>query len=187
METELKLKIAQPDLERIYKHPLLSEHAQAAPCEHRLTDIYYDTPKLALWRHGVTLRVREERGKRDGVTWVQTVKTASAASGALHERGEWESALSSAAPQPAEIARQIKVEKIAKVLESVRLAKSLRSIFTNTTRRTIWNLALPDGQQVECALDAGNIDCDGQTITIGELELELKKGNPTQLFELGKR
>lgn len=184
METELKLKVAQPDLVRLSEHPLLKEHAHESPREHRLTDTYYDTPKLELWRHGITLRVREEGAAEEARTWIQTVKTASAGSAALHERGEWECSLSSAAPQPSEIARQIKVERIAKLLHAPSLAKSLRPVFTNTTRRTIWDLELPDGQLVECALDSGNIDCKGQTIVIGELELELKKGNPTQLFEL---
>ncbi|MBC7453532.1 MAG: CYTH domain-containing protein, partial [Massilia sp.] len=78
METELKLSIAQPDLARISQHPLLTEHARATPREHRLTDTYYDTPRLELWRHGVTLRVREEGASKEGVKWIQTVKTASA-------------------------------------------------------------------------------------------------------------
>ena len=184
METELKLRIAQPDLVRVSQHPLLTEHARAIPHEHRLTDTYYDTSRLELWRQGVTLRVREEAANKEGTKWIQTVKTASAGSAALHQRGEWESAVPSIKPQPAEIARQVNVEKIARLLESSAIVKNLRPIFTNTTLRTIWDLELPDGQQVECALDSGNINCEGQTITIGELELELKKGNPTQLFEL---
>ena len=179
METELKLSIAQPDLSRIRQHPLLVDHACAVPTEHRLTDTYYDTPKLELWRNGVSLRVREE-----GHTWIQTVKTASASSATLHERDEWESSLPSGQPQPVEIAHQIKSEKIARLLRAASVSKALRPVFKNATRRTIWNLELPDGQLVECALDTGKIDCKGQTVAIGELELELKKGNPTQLFEL---
>ena len=184
METELKLKIAQPDLARISEHPLLMDHAREGPHEHQLTDTYYDTPKLELWRHGVTLRVRGNGATEEGATWIQTVKTASSGSASLHQRGEWESAVSSRAPQPAAIARQIKVDKIAKLLGSASIAKNLRPVFTNTTRRTIWDLELPDGQQVECALDFGNIDCKGQIVAIQELELELKKGDPSQLFEL---
>ena len=179
METELKLSIAQPDLPRIRQHPLLADHTRAVPTEHRLIDTYYDTPKLDLWRNGVTLRVREEKH-----TWIQTVKTAAASSATLHERGEWESSLPSGQPQPLEIARQIKSEKIARLLGAASVAKALRPVFKNATRRTIWNLELPDGQLVECALDTGKIDCEGQTVAIGELELELKKGDPTQLFEL---
>ena len=184
METELKLKIAEPDMARLNDHPLLKEHASSMPGEHRLTDTYYDTPKLELWRNGVTLRVREEAGADGGATWVQTVKTAAPASAALHERGEWESALASGLPHPSEIARQIKIDRIAKLLRSASMLKKLRPVFTNTTHRTTWNLELPDGQLVECALDSGNIECAGKSIAIGELELELKKGNPTQLFDL---
>ncbi|WP_409031102.1 CHAD domain-containing protein [Janthinobacterium sp. CG_23.3] len=69
-------------------------------------------------------------------------------------------------------------------MRSPNVAEHLYPIFTNTTHRTIWNLDLPDGQQVECSLDSGNIDCRGQNLPIEELEFELKKGNPTQLFDL---
>ena len=184
METELKLKIAEPDMVRLNDHPLLKDYAASTSGEHRLRDTYYDTPKLELWRHGVTLRVRQEGDTEEGATWVQTVKTAAPSSAALHERGEWESELSSGLPQPTEIARQIKVDRIAKLLRSASLPNKLRPVFINTTRRTTWNLELPDGQRVECALDSGHIECAGKSIAIGELELELKKGNPTQLFEL---
>ena len=184
METELKLKIAEPDMVRLNDHPLLKDFAGSPPGEHRLKDTYYDTPKLELWRHGVTLRVREEGDSEQGATWVQTVKTAAPSSATLHERGEWESVLSSNLPQPVEIARQIKVDWIAKLLRSTTILQKLRPVFTNTTHRTTWNLELPDGQQVECALDSGSIECAGKSIAIGELELELKKGNPTYLFEL---
>jgi len=140
METELKLKIAQPDVPRMREHPLLLQHTHAVPTEHELMDVYYDTPRLDLWRGGITLRVRQE-GKR----WIQTVKTAGASSAGLHERGEWEISLPEPTPRPAEIARQIKPAGIAELLSSASVAEALRPVFTNTVRRTIWQLQFLTG------------------------------------------
>ncbi|QBE66736.1 CYTH and CHAD domain-containing protein [Pseudoduganella lutea] len=179
METELKLTVAQGDLDRLRDHALLAGMAGATPEEHQLRDTYYDTPRLDLWHNGLTLRVRA-----DGDTWIQTVKTASAGSAGLHERGEWESALAGPEPDPVNLARQVKQKRIAELLRTPDIVNQLRPVFNNTTRRTQWNVELPEGQQVECVLDAGDIHVGGRNAPIGELELELKRGDPTPLFEL---
>jgi len=179
METELKLKIAAADVARMREHPLLANLPEAARREHELTDTYYDTPALDLWRAGLSLRVR-----RDGDAWIQTVKTASAGSPTLHERGEWESSLHGAQPDPAELARQVKPQRLREVLSSPAITGQLQPVFTSTTHRTTWDIGLPGGQLVECALDSGSIDANDRSVDVGELELELKRGNPSHLFEL---
>ncbi len=179
METELKLKIAASDVARMREHPLLARVPALERREHELTDTYYDTPALDLWRAGLTLRVR-----RDGKAWIQTVKTASAGSPTLHERGEWESSLEGPQPNPADLTRQIKPQRLRDVLRSPAITGQLQPVFTSTTHRTTWDIGLPGGQLVECALDSGSIDANGRSVDVGELELELKRGNPTRLFEL---
>ncbi|WP_338761103.1 CHAD domain-containing protein [Massilia sp. METH4] len=179
METELKLKVAQADLARLREHALLADLAVATPEEHELLDTYYDTPGLDLWHNGLTLRVRA-----DGGTWIQTVKTAAGGSAGLHQRGEWESALPGPDPEPGALARQIKSKRLAELLRAPDIVNNLRPVFNNTTRRTQWNILLPDGQQVEAVLDAGDLHAGGRNAPIGELELELKRGDPTPLFEL---
>ncbi|WP_075791474.1 CYTH and CHAD domain-containing protein [Massilia putida] len=179
METELKLKVPAADLERLRSHPMLQAHSREAPVEHHLIDTYYDTPQRNLWKHGLMLRVR-----RDNEKWIQTVKTAATASAALHERGEWECELPDGAPNPGLLVRQIKQARIAKLLASKEVTQHLQPVFQNTTHRTTWNIALPTGEQLECALDAGDIACGKQHTAISELELELKDGNPARLFDL---
>jgi inorganic triphosphatase YgiF len=179
METELKLHVAPSQLARLRDHPLLAGMAIAMPSDRELQDTYYDTPALDLWHNGVTLRVRQDDGR-----WIQTVKTATAGSPALHERGEWECALTGPEPAPAGIARQIKQSRIADLLRAPNTVNALRPVFSNTTRRTVWNIVLPDGQRAECALDAGDLHAGGRNAPIGELEFELERGDPTQLFEL---
>ena len=176
METELKLQVPPSQLERVRQHPALAEYAAGGAREHQLVDTYYDTAAHDLWKHGLTLRVREAGG-----TWVQTAKTAAVSSPALHERGEWECTLPDATPQPALLARQMRPAPLARLLAG---AGPLLPVFRNVTRRTTWSLRWPDGDAVECALDAGRIESGGQNTDIAELELEMTRGTPAHLFEL---
>lgn len=178
METELKLRVPPAALERMRSHPALAGRASGAPREHHLTDTYYDTPERALWTHGLTLRVRS-----DNETWVQTVKTSGSAS-SPHRRGEWECALPDGAPQPALLARQLKSSQLAALLADPALPALLQPVFQSSTRRTSWDIALADGRQLECALDAGDIAAGDRHAEVSELELELKRGDPAELFEL---
>lgn len=179
METELKLKVPAADRERLQSHPMLQARSREAPVEHHLIDTYYDTPQRDLWKHGLMLRVRKDNEK-----WIQAVKTSAPASAALHERGEWECELPDGALNPDLLVRQIKQAHIAKLLVSKEVTQNLQPVFQNTTHRTAWNIALPTGEQLECALDAGDIACGKQHTAISELELELKDGNPARLFDL---
>ena len=179
METELKLQVPPAQLERMRQHPMLAEYAAAGAQEHHLVDTYYDTAAHELWKQGLTLRVRE-----DGGEFTQTVKTAAATSPGLHERGEWECALPDGTPQPALLARQIKPASLSQLLSLPEVAGHLVPIFRNVTRRTTWALRWPDGDEVECALDAGRIESGERNAEIAELELEIKRGSSTHLFEL---
>ena len=175
METELTLKVPPSALERMRSHPVLAERARGEPREHHLTDTWYDTPGRDLWKHGLTLRVRNDNG-----AWIQIARTASS----LHRRGAWESALPGAQPQPALLARQVKPAELCKLLADPDLAARLEPVFLSSTRRTTWDIALPDGRQLACALDAGDIACGDRHAQFSELELELARGDPAELFEL---
>ncbi|HBF49532.1 MAG TPA: inorganic triphosphatase, partial [Massilia sp.] len=136
METELKLKVPADALDSLRSHPMLRERALGEPVEHHLVDTYYDTPERALWKAGLTLRVRADGGR-----WIQTVKTAGEASSSLHRRGEWECALPDAAPRPDLLARQVKPAALAELLRSAAIASDLAPLFQNTTHRTTWRIA----------------------------------------------
>jgi inorganic triphosphatase YgiF len=182
MQTNIECSLATDDIARVREHPLLAELATGAPREHEHTDTYYDTPALDLWRAGLSLRVR-----RNGDDMVQTVETAAGAAPILHPRGVWEAHID--APQPdastlADIARQMKTQRLRAILASPAIGGQLQPVFTSSTRRTTWDIALPGGQLVECALDSGSIAANGRSLDTGELELQLKRGNPTRLFEL---
>jgi triphosphatase len=80
-ESELKFLFEPRDLSKIKALPLLKDAWPQANYQ-RLVSTYFDTPNKYLWKHGVSLRVRQnEQGL------VQTLKQQMPS--AL-DRGEWE-------------------------------------------------------------------------------------------------
>jgi inorganic triphosphatase YgiF len=70
-----------------------------------------------------------------------------------------------------------------KLLGAAALAERLAPVFTTKVKRTVWDLHLPNGDHIECALDQGRLECGGKQAPISELELELKSGDPAHLFD----
>jgi inorganic triphosphatase YgiF len=56
-----------------------------------------------------------------------------------------------------------------------------------TFERTLWLVHRRDGSLIEVALDIGHIEARGKRTSICELELELKAGEPTALFEVAQQ
>ncbi len=173
VETELKLRIATEQLARLKRHPLLGKHQVARPATRRLYNIYYDTPKLELRESGMALRLR-----RIGRQWLQTLKGGGSVQAGLHRRDEWEIPVSRAAldfssPQTAEWEEHL----------PPRLRKKLQPVFVTDFSRTSRMLEW-QGAQIELCMDHGEVRTEQHGIPICELELELKSGEPRQLFEL---
>src|ERR1044071_9612979 len=80
---EVEIKLELPG--ELKKLPLSNNDNDPARSED-LTSVYFDTDRLKLRKHGLTLRVR-----RIGDHYVQTIK---ASDGELFERGEWETEIS---------------------------------------------------------------------------------------------
>ncbi|MDD5383803.1 MAG: CHAD domain-containing protein [Gallionella sp.] len=173
VETELKLRIAPDQLARLKRHPLLRKYQVTRPATRRLHNIYYDTPKLELHKSAMALRLR-----RAGRQWLQTLKGGGSVQAGLHQRNEWEVPVSRAAldfssSQAAEWEEHL----------PLRLRKKLRPVFvtdfSRTSRMLDWQ-----GAQIELCMDHGEVRTEQRSTPICELELELKSGEPGQLFDL---
>jgi len=173
VETELKLRIAPEQLAKLKRHPLLGKHQVTRPVTRRLYNIYYDTPKLELHESAMALRLR-----RAGRQWLQTLKGGGSVKAGMHQRNEWEIPVSRAAldfssPQTAEWGEHL----------PLRLRKKLQPVFvtdfSRTSRMLDWQ-----GAQIELCMDRGEVYTEQHSTPICELELELKSGEPRQLFEL---
>ncbi len=173
IETELKLRISPEQLARLKRHALLKAHQVTRPVTRRLYNIYYDTPKLELHESGMALRLR-----RAGRQWLQTLKGGGSVKAGLHQRNEWEvpvrgAALDFSASQSAEWDQHLP-KPLRKKLQPVFVTDFFRS-----SRMLLWQDA-----QIELCMDQGGVRTEQRGMPICELELELKSGQPQQLFEL---
>ena len=145
-----------------------------------LLSIYYDTPELHLARQGLGLRLR-----RQGDTWVQTVKfvpattssssldnDAEASSRGLHTRVEIEHVTATQALELQHIAHA----PTRDFLTSASIAPVLQPVFTTRIQRTQWHIPCPKNGMAELALDIGTIECNTHTMPVSEVEIELKQG-----------
>ncbi|MDP2694716.1 MAG: CHAD domain-containing protein [Gallionella sp.] len=173
IETELKLRIAPEQLARLKRHPLLRKLQVARPVARRLYNIYYDTPKLELHQSAMALRLR-----RAGGQWLQTLKGGGSVKAGMHQRNEWEIPVSRAA---LDFSPSQTVDWEAHL--PLRLRKKLQPIFVTDFSRTSRILDW-QGARIELCMDHGEVRTDHHSTPICELELELKSGEPRQLFEL---
>lgn len=169
-EIELKLAADGPDLLALRKHPRLKG---SSPAKDSLDSVYYDTSDGRLRKAGYVLRVRK--------TTEGYVQTAKAAGDGLLERPEWECPVEG--PEPDRQA--LKETPLAEVLG--RKAK-LSPLFTVAVERRSYQVE-QGSSRIEVALDEGRITRpDGKrasdSVSIGEVELELKEGSVADLFAL---
>jgi triphosphatase len=173
IETELKLQIEPRHLARLADHPLLKRAARRVT--RKLYSVYYDTPGLDLWRAGVTLRLR-----RSGKHWTQTVKSGGSAAGGLHQRSEFESAITAPLPDFDALA----ASDAAAYFSAPELRLQLKPLIVMEFTRVSAMLAPADGVAIEASIDHGLIKSGDATAPVCELELEMKEGPAWQAYRV---
>jgi triphosphatase len=173
VETELKLRIAPGQLARLKRLALLKKFPSSRPVTRRIYNVYYDTPKLELHKSGMALRLRHV-----GQQWLQTLKGGGSVKAGLHQRNEWEVAVSGPALDFSRIEDAAWHEYVP-----LSLRNKLQPVFVTDFTRTSRTLKFRD-TEIELCMDHGEISTQQQRLPICELELELKSGEPKQLFEL---
>lgn len=173
-EIELKLLVDPDRMAHFSAAPAIAANARNKGTRKRLKSVYYDTPERALRRAGLSLRVRQS-----GTRFVQTVKT-DAADDPLR-RGEWEASVPSLAPDLA-----LALPFIPEKLRSHLGAQPLEAIFTADIHRHTRIVDLPSGT-VEIAFDRGELTAGGRSLPVSEIELELKSGSASTIYEIALR
>jgi triphosphatase len=172
-EIELKFEVNSADVQRLKRH-LARTSRKKEPGE-TLVSVYFDTADQTLLDHGVSLRVRRAGGK-----YTQTIKLADLRKHGLFDRGEWERAVNGPKPDLA-VANGVLADVIGD-----EISEPLEAVFETRVRRTKYGMGSRE-QRIEVALDQGAIQTGKRRMPICELELELKQGGRSGLFDLAKQ
>ena len=170
-EIELKLRVAPEDVATLQTHPNFSG-ALGQPVSETLVSVYFDSDVLFLRGHGLTLRVRHIGDKR-----IQTIKSADHG---IFERSEWEQPIESDQPNLA-LAADTPLGPL--LTDDIRSA--LKPIFETRIERTTYHLNGGD-TDIAIAFDNGRIVAADSSCPVSEIELELKRGEPAELFKLAR-
>ena len=173
-EIELKLLVASDRLAGFNDAPIIATNARNKGTRKHLKAVYYDTPKRALRRDGFSFRVRQS-----GARFTQTVK-AESGNDPLR-RGEWEATVPSMAPDIA-LAMPLVSDKLRADLER----HPVEAVFTSDIHRHQRLVDLPSGT-IEVAFDQGHLTSGDRSLPVSEIELELKSGSPSAIWELALR
>jgi inorganic triphosphatase YgiF len=173
-EIELKLLVASDRLAAFNDAPIIATNARNKGTRKHLKAVYYDTPKRALRRDGFSFRVRQS-----GARFTQTVK-AESGNDPLR-RGEWEAAVPSMTPDIA-LALPLVSDKLRTDLER----HPVEAVFSSDIHRHQRLVDLPSGT-IEVAFDQGHLTSGDRSLPVSEIELELKSGSPSAIWELALR
>lgn len=175
IETELKLRINPEQLARLKRHALFKTHQITVPETRRLHNIYYDTPTLDLHKSKMALRLRRVKG-----LWQQTLKGGGQVLAGLHQRNEWEVPVPSAKLDFTNLDQDVWDEHLPPSWR-----ESLQPVFVTDFYRSS-RLLNWQGAIIEVCMDHGEVKTSEYSTPICEVELELKSGEPQQLFELAQ-
>ena len=168
-ELELKLEFDAGD-GALLEHCL--SKLQSQPYIQPLISTYYDTEAHALRDAGVALRIREKADR-----FVQTVK-AGEGYGALFDRSEWENDVPGHAID-LDAARRTGLA----IFEDKRILGGLQPLFETRVDRRLYAVN-GEHSDIELAVDCGEVATARRHAPIMELELELKRGDKSELFRL---
>ncbi len=169
VEIELKLRVPHSSMAKLSRHPLL----KSPKISLNLVSRYFDTPALDLKSKGIALRLRKV-GRR----WVQTVKGGGNMLAGVHTRNEWEVPLHRDALDFTRFDDPFLVE----IFGNAELRRDLEAVFhTEFTRKTV--SVEYRGSLIEYCFDRGRIVSGENEEAISEIELELKSGDPSSLFD----
>jgi inorganic triphosphatase YgiF len=171
-EIELKFELEPDSAEPVGKLLTLWSRERKGRAE-ELVSVYYDTDAQDLRDGGFSLRVRKEGGR-----WMQTAKSGQASSTV---RGEWDVE----SPDGELRVAAFSGTPVEGLLDKLGRSDGLKPQFkvkVQRTRRCIRS----KGQEVEASLDSGVVEANGRSAQLCELELELKQGEPKDLFKLAR-
>jgi len=173
-ELELKLELQPKSVRRLERSlGLFAKGVAESKQVKTLVSTYFDTDKRKLRNHGISLRTR-----REGTRHLQTIKWTTRS--AVFDRGQSETQIDGNEPDW-QAARGTALEPLL----SKSLRRSLKPLFQTRVRRTIYPI-VTQAAEIELSVDDGSIRAGRRSAPIRELELELKRGESSELFRFAR-
>ena len=175
-EIELKLAIPAGQMSRLSRLGLVRSLTVGRASKRTMISTYFDTPEFALKRAGMALRVRDMGDHK-----LQTLKAPvpGAIKSGLQHMAEYETAVEEGRPDVTKLDDPV----LRQWIEDQNLPQQIGPVFTTRIERTLVPLRLVDSD-IELAIDEGAIEASGREAPLSEIELELKSGRSTRLYEL---
>ena len=172
-EIELKFLTTKPAFKAAQQWDLFAAELPR-PRARRQLSVYFDTAEGDLERNRAVLRMRTQNKR-----YVMTFKWNGSFSGGPFERGEVEAVSTSPAPDPALFGADVN-EAIATLTQG----RALQPVYTTDIKRTTHRIH-SETSEIELCFDTGIIKAGEMTDTVCEIEIELKFGEPADLYNLG--
>lgn len=172
LETELKMSAIPAAIPHIIQRILTLPHQHSAP--KKLTNLYFETSdnQIRCWDMGLRIRGVDE-------SYEMTIKTAGKVVAGLHQRPEYNVKLEQPKLDLARFPAEIWPENTDLTL----LEAQLNVLFNTDFYREIWLVDFQNSQ-IEVVLDKGTIRTHQYELPIEEFELELKKGDVSDVIAL---
>lgn len=177
-EIELKLHIEDAaQMQTVRSFPELHRLAVGQEEQICMETTYYDAPDGGISSRYWTFRRRRENG-----VCITCLKTPAAGDDPAAPRGEWETTV----PELPQAIGQLLADGAPKLLAELTANGVVATCGAAFVRRAQL-LRFSDGSTAELACDAGELFGDERREAFFEIELELKSGEPTQMFSFGER
>ena len=138
-----------------------------------LMNAYFDTDTASLMQGGMALRIRAVNSQ-----FIQTVKTRGSNRVGMHARGEWEWFL----PTDRLDLSLLSEVPLPESLQDMVWSRELVEVYRTDFERQVWNIVTEDSK-MEVVCDQGWVTSPYGKDAICELELELKEGQETALYQ----
>ncbi|OKL43965.1 CYTH and CHAD domain-containing protein [Pseudovibrio exalbescens] len=174
-EVELKLAVDRDALQQALARTDFADFSLKAEKTRKLQSIYFDTPDKRLRNAATTLRIRETGSGR-----VQTLKVGTGVIRGLSSTREFELPTEETEPNLSLIDDAAVRDRVQSLLNGAAIAPRFETQIDRVTRDFTRN----ENTEIEVAFDHGKAIAQGHEQDICEIELELKSGPVSQLYDL---
>ncbi|WP_420413139.1 CHAD domain-containing protein [Roseibium sp.] len=178
-EIELKLELDPAAQDAMKRSGVIEGFSASRAATKTLQSIYFDTPDQALRNAKISLRVR-----KSGRSWLQTAKLGTGVMGGLSSPIEAEHPVKGRALDFSVIEDPDVRDKLTSTIGDAGVSECFETVMKRTTRQLTREA---DGTHIELAFDTGNILAGPESHPLVELEMELKSGPSSALFEAAKQ